>query len=193
MTAPVAGTEGRARVLDGARRVLRRDGPDGVTMRAVAGEVGVTATALYRHYADKDALLRDLVRAEYALFLEYVGAAAAAAGPLPRLHATAERMLDFALEHAAAYELLFVTPHGVGVDQYPVDFVGGRSRGFRALRALVEEGIAAGVVRPDDPTDVALDLYVHAHGLIMLHRAGRFGGDDAVARRFFRRSIARVL
>ena len=189
----VAVAEGPARILDAARRVLHRDGPDALTMRNVAGEAGITATAIYRHYADKEALLGAVIRAEYAVFLEYVTSAPPAGRPADRLLAVFERWLDFALDHPNGYALLFVAPHGIAVDRYPVDFAGGRSRGFRRLRDLVAEGIAAGEVRGDDPADVALDLYAHAHGLVMLHRAGRFGGRGEVMRRFFRRSLARVL
>jgi AcrR family transcriptional regulator len=59
-----------ARIVQAAVRIADRDGPDGVTMRAVADEFGVTPTALYRHVEDKRALVSlmvDAVVAEHAL------------------------------------------------------------------------------------------------------------------------------
>lgn len=47
-----------------ARRLLCAHGPDAVTLRAIARELGVTAPALYRHYASHDDLLERL-RAEF--------------------------------------------------------------------------------------------------------------------------------
>jgi len=184
-------TEGR--ILAAAERVLRRDGPSGITMRAVAAEAGITATAIYRHYADKAALLKRLIREEYNLFLSYVTAVPATLSPADKLRATSDRYVDFAIDHPQAYQLLFVEPHGISVDRYPKDFQSGRSRGFGQLRALVEECMDAGEIREGDPTDVALDIYAHLHGLVMLHSAGRFGGRTAVMRTFVRRSIARLL
>jgi TetR/AcrR family tetracycline transcriptional repressor len=43
-------------VVEGAARVLARDGYDGLTMRAIADEIGVQAPALYWYFADKRAL-----------------------------------------------------------------------------------------------------------------------------------------
>ncbi|MEX5708665.1 TetR/AcrR family transcriptional regulator [Parafrankia sp. FMc6] len=44
-------------VVDAALRVVARDGLDGLTMRAVAAELNTATTSLYRHIADRDALL----------------------------------------------------------------------------------------------------------------------------------------
>jgi AcrR family transcriptional regulator len=177
--------------------VLARDGATALSMRNVAREAGVTATAIYRHFTDKDALLRTLIREQYDLFLEYLSEATGRR-PLDRLLSAFDRYLDFALDHPSGYELLFVSPHGVAIDRYPADFNSGRSRGFRQLKAAVEACIAAGEVRAGEArageaTDIALDFYAHAHGLVMLHRAGRFGGRNDVMRRFYRRSIARLV
>jgi AcrR family transcriptional regulator len=184
--------DGADRVKAAAHNVLTRDGVAALTMRNVAAEAGITATAIYRHFADKDELLRTLIRERYEVFLQYLAESEAASTPWQRLMAAMDRYLDFALDHPNAYELLFVAPHGIAIDRYPADFHSGRSRGFRQLRALVEACIEAGDVRDGDPADVALDIYAHAHGLVMLHRAGRFGGRNDVMRRFFRRSLARL-
>jgi AcrR family transcriptional regulator len=51
------------RITEAAMRVADRDGPEGFTMRAVADELGVTSTALYRHVDDKRQLISLLVDA----------------------------------------------------------------------------------------------------------------------------------
>ncbi|MBW0271400.1 TetR family transcriptional regulator [Nocardia sp. MH4] len=43
-----------------ARALLAAQGPDAVTLRAIARELGVTAPALYRHYASRDELIERL-------------------------------------------------------------------------------------------------------------------------------------
>jgi len=181
------------RILAAAQRVLRREGAGGLTMRAVATEAGLTATAIYRHYQDKAALLKRIIREEYNLFLSYVTAVKPGLGPGDQLRATCDRYVDFAIEHPQSYQLLFVEPHGISIDRYPKDFQTGRSRGFGQLRTLVVACMEAGAIRDGDPTDVALDIYAHLHGLVMLHSAGRFDGRHAVMWTFVRRSIARLL
>ncbi|HUQ80831.1 MAG TPA: TetR/AcrR family transcriptional regulator [Gemmatimonadaceae bacterium] len=192
MLTHVNSLDGAARVKAAAHRVLARDGLAALSMRNVATEAGVTATAIYRHFKDKDELLRTIIRERYETFLQYLAEAAPAKRPFERLLAALDRYADFAIDHPTSYELLFVSPHGISIDRYPADFNSGRSRGFRQLRLLVEECIDAGEIRDGDATDIALGMYAHAHGIVMLHRAGRFGGRNDVMRRFFRRSLSRL-
>jgi AcrR family transcriptional regulator len=48
----------RDAILDAGMALLAEDGPEGVTMRRLGAHLGVDATAMYRHFADKDELLR---------------------------------------------------------------------------------------------------------------------------------------
>jgi AcrR family transcriptional regulator len=183
---------GAERVMAAARRVLARDGSSALSMRNVAADAGITATAIYRHFKDKDALLATLIRERYDEFLKYLASAQPGRTALEHLMNVFDRYVDFAIDHPSSYDLLFVEPHGISIDRYPADFNSGKSRGFRQLRALVEACLEAREIRTGDATDIALDLYAHAHGLVMLHRAGRFGGKNDVMRRFFRRSMGRL-
>jgi AcrR family transcriptional regulator len=56
----VAISDPRGQLLDAAERVLLRDGPGGLTSRAVTAEAGVAKGVLHRHFADFDALLAGL-------------------------------------------------------------------------------------------------------------------------------------
>ncbi|WP_182902507.1 TetR family transcriptional regulator [Microbispora sp. H10830] len=51
----------RADIVAAAHRIMREAGTQGLTMRKLAGEVGTTAMALYRHVRDKDELLQLLL------------------------------------------------------------------------------------------------------------------------------------
>jgi AcrR family transcriptional regulator len=61
MPTGVAIRDVRAQLFDAAERVLRRDGPRGLTSRAVTAEAGVAKGVLHRHFADFDAFLAELV------------------------------------------------------------------------------------------------------------------------------------
>ena len=182
-------------LLPAALELLRREGPDALTMRNVAGEAGVTATALYRHYADKDALIRALVRHVYGTFLGEMDRETRPEGPISALRTATRRFRDYAFEHPNEYRLLFAHPPGFGIDRYPEDFLHGGARGFRKLRELVGRCMRAGALAGNAETDageVTLTLYAHMHGLIMLYLAGRFP-DAADFSAFYDRSIDRLL
>ena len=53
--------DARQQLFDAAERVLLRDGPSGLTSRAVTTEAGCAKGVLHRHFADFDAFLADLV------------------------------------------------------------------------------------------------------------------------------------
>ncbi len=52
----------REQLFDAAERVLLRDGPSGLTSRAVTAEAGVAKGVLHRHFADFDSFLAELVQ-----------------------------------------------------------------------------------------------------------------------------------
>ncbi len=85
-------------------------GPDALTLRAVAGRARVSATAVYRHFADKDALLAAIAAQGFArLNTGFEGALARARArvPLARLRALGLAYIDFALAHPGLYRLMF--------------------------------------------------------------------------------------
>lgn len=102
-------------IKDIARRQLVTAGPGGISLRAVAREVGLTAPALYRYYPS----LEDLVDAvTLDMFDELIGQLEAARDSMPpgdvgaRLTATSHAFRAFAIEHPHEFQVMFSTPPG---------------------------------------------------------------------------------
>jgi AcrR family transcriptional regulator len=182
-----------SRPLVAALAVLRRDGPSALTLRAVAEEGGFSNPAIYRHYDSKEALIRDVIREIYGVFKTYLFEAIDVDGDRERLEAGLELVVAFALDHPHYYELLYFTPHRLVIDRYPEDFRKGKSSGFRFLVDLISACMRSGSLSEGDPTDVALSLVAHIHGLVVLHQTGRFNDDDALFREFYRKSMRILL
>jgi AcrR family transcriptional regulator len=158
----------KSRIVAAARGLYLDRGPEAVTMRAVAERVGVTATALYRHFADKDTLLREVVGEGSRLLGSHLFRALEAPTPLARLRSTADAYLDFALAQPQAYRALFDAPQDD--DTSPVALQQGAVRRF--LRDRVREAMEAGDLAEGDPDGTALTLWALVHGLASLHFAG---------------------
>lgn len=158
----------KSRIIAAARTLYFERGPEAVTMRAVAERVGVTATALYRHVADKDALLREIMGEGSRLLGSHLFRALEAPTPLERLRATANAYLDFAAAQPQAYRALYEA--GEVDEGSPIQLQRGAMRRF--LRDRVREAMEAGVVAPGDPDGTALSVWAMLHGLASLHHAG---------------------
>ena len=158
----------KSRIVAAARALYFERGPEAVTMRAVAERVGVTATALYRHFADKDAILREIMGEGSRLLGSHLFRALEAPTPLERLRATADAYLDFAVAQPRAYRALYEA--GEVAEGSPIQLQRGAMRRF--LRDRVREGMDAGVVAPGDPDGTALSIWAMLHGLAALHHAG---------------------
>jgi AcrR family transcriptional regulator len=182
---------GRRRSLDAAVEVLRERGTAGVTMRAVAERAGITATAIYRHFADKEALLAEALKEAAAVFRDRMLDAVGAPTAVERLEEALGASRAFAIDQPRLYDALFVDPPRLSAG--PPGARGfGRRTIFQLLVDRVAECMREGTLRDDDATSVALTLAAHAQGLVLLHRRGRFGSDAQFAE-FWRTSFARVL
>src|SRR5215203_1814232 len=101
----------RSRIVDVAARLLREQGPAGVTTRGVAEAAGVQAPAIYRLFGDKDGLLdavAEHVMATQVSGKEAVVQAASADGvdPLDDLRAGWEAQIEFGVANPGLFRLL---------------------------------------------------------------------------------------
>ncbi|XRQ12074.1 TetR/AcrR family transcriptional regulator [Actinomadura welshii] len=100
-------------ISETARRILIEEGPEAVTLRAIAREMGMTAPALYRYFDSHGELLRHLIG---DLFTELTGELRAAKGAAPpgdlsgMFLAVCRRFRRWALAHPREYALLFGAP-----------------------------------------------------------------------------------
>ncbi|MEV5825976.1 TetR/AcrR family transcriptional regulator [Spirillospora sp. NPDC052242] len=100
-------------ISETARRILIEQGPDAVTLRAIAREMGMTAPALYRYFGSHGELLRHLIG---EIFTELTAELMGAAKAVPpddmsaKFHAVARQFRRWALAHPREYGLLFGVP-----------------------------------------------------------------------------------
>lgn len=154
-------------LLQAASRLLERDGTAGVGWRAIARLAGVSQTAPYRHFKDRESILAALAVEGMATLTERMSAAArAAASPQAALRAIAETYVGLATERPHLYRLLF-SGELADKSRYPEV----RDAGMCAFGVLVEViamGQQAGVVRAGYPTELALIHWSAVHGLATL-------------------------
>jgi AcrR family transcriptional regulator len=95
-----------------ARRLLEHEGPDALTLRAIAREMGMTAPGLYRYFASHEELVGAVchdVLDELTEALEAARDTVPVDDPVGRLGATCRAFRRWALEHPREFELSFAT------------------------------------------------------------------------------------
>jgi AcrR family transcriptional regulator len=150
----------REALLEAARRLTAERGPHGFTMAEAARLAGVSASAPYRHFKDRDALLAELCRRGFAAFGARMRQAAEQGG----LAAMGPAYLAFAREEPGYYGAMFSWR-----DPTPQDPAG--EGPFAALVAALSPALPAGVDR-DAARLLALQVWALSHGVAGLERAG---------------------
>ena len=179
----------KQRILDIAIDELAAKGLSGLSLRAVGQKAGITPMAVYRHFADKAALLEAL--GAHALDLWQRRAEAYAGLPLLEgFDALATAFVDFALDEPALFDAAFVL-HTRAERIYPDDFEAGRSPVIGGFARRLAEGQAAGLVRAGPP-QLAMAVWGVLQGLVTLHRSGRFNLSRPAFTALCLRSAARI-
>jgi AcrR family transcriptional regulator len=180
------------KIATAARHLLDKEGADAVTMRRVADAVGITAMAVYRHYANRAALLNALANEGFDELALRLSAARLSGDIEKRLMKILDIYLSHALKNPRLFELMFLLQRE-GARQYPRDFKAGRSPTANLMAELIQEGMETGYFRKDDLWEIVFEMGALLQGLIMLYLGGRMAMSPARFRTFCRRSFWRYI
>lgn len=137
-------------IKEAARRQLAQAGAAGLSLRAVARELGLASSAVYRYFPSRDRLLTALIIDAF----DAIGAAAEAADATckrddfrGRWRAVTRAVRAWAIAHRHEYELVYGTP--VPGYRAPTDTVAPATRSTMALLSVLRDASAAGAVESD--------------------------------------------
>ena len=181
-----------ARILRAARVLFERDGAQAVSMRRVAAACGLTPMAIYRHFPNRETLLKRISDDSFDEIARHWLARNRGGDALSRVIALQRIYLDYALAYPHLFDHAF-SARRADARRYPEDFRAGLSPTLGVAAEAVQEAMQAGLLVRDDPWDVTMTLWAHTHGLVALYRAGRFSYDEAQFRRFYDASLQRLL
>lgn len=165
----------RDRIFAAAKVILDREGIPELTIRKVAQRAGVSPMAIYRHFADKEALLNALMEDGLAAW-EKIVRAIKSTDPMDWLEALGEAYLNFALDQPHRFDAAFFLP-APGARQFPDDFVAGRSPVMAMAMVRIDQAKADGKLGSKPALEVAVALAAFGQGFISMHRAKRFSSD----------------
>jgi AcrR family transcriptional regulator len=167
----------RRALLEEALRTIQADGVEHLTLRAVGEQLGVSRSALYRHFSDKQALLAVVGREGFRMLRVALTAALEANGRgRTGFEAMGVAYVQFAVTHPSHYRVMF----GRFIESCSKDaeFVQEATAAFQVLVDSLVEQQEAGLVRRDDPIILARFIWSIVHGIAMLVIDGQLRGVD---------------
>ena len=165
----------RVRILDAARELFARHGYEDVSLRKVADAIEYTPAAIYVHFADKEALFRELASQDFRALSHGLGVVARVADPLVRIALIGRSYVEFGLKHPNHYRLMFMTPQtavcGKNLTPEQKAHAGNPAEdGYAFLCAAVAEAIEKRLVRAElaDVHLAAQTFWAGVHGVTSL-------------------------
>ena len=158
------------RVRSAALRLFARDGYAAVSMRAIAGEVGVQAGALYNYTPDKQSLLFDLMRGHMADLLEEMPKDTTAA-PLARLEAFVDFHIRFHADRPDEVFIAYMELRNLTAENFAQIEVLRREYEDQ-LETVLKAGVADGVFEIADTKIATLAVIAMLTGVNTWFRAG---------------------
>ncbi|HEX4847142.1 MAG TPA: TetR/AcrR family transcriptional regulator, partial [Novosphingobium sp.] len=162
----------RSALVEAGLRALQTTTIADLSLRQLAREVGVSATAVYRHFPDKQALMQALASEGIEQLGRYQQAAAESAGTnADAFGATGRAYVRFALAHPALFRLIFGEGRDVGQSIFGENL---------AASLLRDKALKATGGDPARAQQLMIQAWAVVHGLAMLMLDGQLPADEAM-------------
>jgi AcrR family transcriptional regulator len=170
----------RRALLQETLRTIQAHGVEGLTLRGVGQKLGVSRTALYRHFADKAALLGTVSGEGFRTLHAQLAAAWKDNGEGGEAFAAMGiAYVQFAVANPSHYRVMFGS--GLDPDCAPDPELQQAAAGaFQALVDAIVSQQRQGSVRPDEPLMLARFIWSLVHGIAMLAIDGRLSQGEAI-------------
>jgi AcrR family transcriptional regulator len=172
----------RRALIDQALRTIDKRGVEALTLRGAGEALGVSRTALYRHFSDKQSLVAAVASEGFrTLRVALVEARERAGRGQAGFDAMGHAYVKFAVAHPAHYRVMF----GRFVESGARDpqLIEAAEAAFQTLVDALVAQQRDGQVRGDDPILLARFVWSVVHGIAMLTIDGQLGaGEEAGAR-----------
>jgi AcrR family transcriptional regulator len=172
----------RRALLQAAVRTIGDHGIDALTLRGVGSALGVSRTALYRHFRDKAALLAAMGAEGFRTLRAELNESWERGGRGQRgFKAMGVAYVQFAVAHPSHYRVMFGEHHAMfGADIFGAEYPDLAQESTGAFQVLVDgivELQGRHLARRDDPRQMAMFVWATTHGVAMLAIDGRLGRE----------------
>jgi AcrR family transcriptional regulator len=169
----------REELVRAATRLFSEHGEEGVTLRAIANELGCSPMTPYRYFANKEEIFREVRVAGFEEFGRRVGEAFASQpdDPVARYETMGRAYFQFAMDEPHAYRVMFQLDR---TEAPPDEEYEALTRSTWApLLATTQELVARGFLE-GDPNVIGHLAWVSMHGAVTLHLSSHLNFDCSI-------------
>jgi AcrR family transcriptional regulator len=164
----------RTSIIDAAREMFAAEGFEAVTMRRIADRIEYSPTAIYFHFKDKNALLRELCDIDFRKLANQFGEIAQIPDPVERLRQAGHAYVQFGINNPNHYRLMFMTPHPpLDPSESEIERGNPEEDAYAFVKSIIADGIAQNrFTRGNGDVElIAQTVWAGVHGVISLHIA----------------------
>jgi len=180
-------------ILECARDQYLSEGYKGLSMRKIAQKADISATAIYRHFSNKEELFHHVVKKGFGTYTQYLTPAALEATAELRFKKTLDNALHFVLDHPRYFELIFIKSETKDELARYDDLRADSKISFNFYTARIQECIDEGFLKKDNPGEVSALLLAAYIGFFSLYTSGLLPRTPAEITKLYWRSINRIL
>ncbi len=160
-------------LIEAGVEILAKEGVSGLSLRKVALKAGVSHSAPYAHFVDKQALIAAISTEGFRQLYERVSGVTQKykSQPAKQLIEVAWAYVQFAMDDPDRFKVMFSAVLEKE-KEYP-EFVAESQRNFQLVKMIVEANQASGQLRSGPSELVALSAWGIVHGFVMLLLEGQ--------------------
>jgi len=185
-------SETKDTILSAACDIYLMEGYKGMSMRKVAQKAGISPTAIYRHYENKEALHNQVLREGFRTFDSYLQAALAGRSALERLNLAADRFFAFATEQKKYHEILFLTMDHTVEHTIKGALFKDATVSQKFMVDRVRDCMQDGTLKNDDPEEVAMMLLSTCNGFFGMYVSKKMADTPAEMKAKYQRMYQRL-
>jgi AcrR family transcriptional regulator len=161
------------KIMDAAREIFVEEGYESVTMRRIADKIEYSATAIYSHFKDKDALIRAITYADFKALTDKLHEVGDELDPVSRMRRIAHLYVDFGVNNPNQYRQIFMSSSGPLYDEeFREDVRGDPDKDAYAwIIKVMSDALRRGSIAiPEGKLELyAQTLWSAFHGIVALH------------------------
>lgn len=164
----------RTLIIDAARELFVTRGIDAVSMREIAKKINYSATTLYHHFADKEAILQAVCDEDFLKLASGMREIMQLPDLIARIRALNYGYAMFALQNPNHYRLMFMTPRApCNLEITSIQQGNTEQDAYAQLKLVVKEAFNAALFKPEITSFelIAQTLWASTHGVCSLQIA----------------------